>query len=235
MLAWLDTYHERDAHSRALHAAVVLDPFRLPKTGSGSDKNLVTGTNIKLNMLNGQLPNLDFFNLCVRMLVKYSLTLSIFDQEDFWGHDQTVMYWHYAKTGFLALEHQQSPFGTINTSLHSVFGSFGIEALTLELVQSKWCRKVPLIKVANVLVGILRSVNNLMERFHQSYFFYVLLSTHNFVPLAAYMPIIGLILGPILFKYLNDPEERENHVDFCSVTLLLIISNIVGNCGKSWF
>lgn len=45
---------------------------------------------------------------------------------------------------------------------------------------------------------MLRSMNNLLERFHQSYFFYVLLSTKRFVSIAYYMPSVGcLLLVPI--------------------------------------
>lgn len=53
--------------------------------------------------------------------------------------------------------------------------------------------------LVRVTEGGLRSLNNILEKFHQSYFLYILPSTHKFVSVAFYMPIIGLLLAPMIF------------------------------------
>lgn len=42
--------------------------------------------------------------------------------------------------------------------------------------------------------GIFRKLNNLLERLHQSYFFYLLPSLSRFVSIGLYMPAFGFLL-----------------------------------------
>jgi len=59
-----------------------------------------------------------------------------------------------------------------------------------------------------VLEGILRSLNNLLERFHQSFFFYILASTERFVSIGNYMPGVGfLLLMPLLKVNINEIND----------------------------
>ena len=50
-----------------------------------------------------------------------------------------------------------------------------------------------------VIEGIFRSLNNLLEQFHQSFFFYLLPESHRYVSIGMYMPPFGcLLLGPAI-------------------------------------
>lgn len=51
-----------------------------------------------------------------------------------------------------------------------------------------------------ILEGIFRSLNNLLERFHQSFFFYILPGTRNYISIGMYMPPFGLICATGLIK-----------------------------------
>ena len=51
-----------------------------------------------------------------------------------------------------------------------------------------------------VIEGIFRSLNNLLERFHQSFFFYLLPSTDRYVSIGLYMPPFGLLVLPVAIK-----------------------------------
>lgn len=51
-----------------------------------------------------------------------------------------------------------------------------------------------------IVEGISRSLNNLLERFHQSFFFYVIISSDRFISIGDYMPSIGLMAGSLLIK-----------------------------------
>ena len=48
--------------------------------------------------------------------------------------------------------------------------------------------------------GIMRSLNNLLERFHQSFFFYLLPSTDRYVSIGVYLPPFGVLCLPIIIK-----------------------------------
>lgn len=51
-----------------------------------------------------------------------------------------------------------------------------------------------------IVEGISRSLNNLLERFHQSFFFYVIISSERFISIGDYMPSIALMAGSLLIK-----------------------------------
>ena len=48
--------------------------------------------------------------------------------------------------------------------------------------------------------GILRSINNMLEHFHQSFFLYVLPNTHRYISIGMYMPPLACLLLPLLVK-----------------------------------
>ncbi|KAJ8869286.1 hypothetical protein PR048_030859 [Dryococelus australis] len=59
---------------------------------------------------------------------------------------------------------------------------FGIEAVTLEGFEKKG-RGSPaaFYQLGRVMEGLFRSLNNLLERFHQSYFFYLQPATDRYI------------------------------------------------------
>ncbi|CAF3465342.1 unnamed protein product [Rotaria sp. Silwood1] len=53
-----------------------------------------------------------------------------------------------------------------------------------------------------IYLGFIRSLNNLLERFHQSFFFYLHINHRNFVSIATYMIPLGLMVLPGLIRSL---------------------------------
>nr|CAD7460574.1 unnamed protein product [Timema tahoe] len=51
-----------------------------------------------------------------------------------------------------------------------------------------------------VMEGLFRSLNNLLERFHQSYFFYLQPTTDRYISIGMYMPPLGLLCAALLIK-----------------------------------
>ena len=47
-------------------------------------------------------------------------------------------------------------------------------------------RSASLLQLGRVLEGICRSLNNLLERFHQSFFFYLLPATNRYISIGKY-------------------------------------------------
>lgn len=58
-----------------------------------------------------------------------------------------------------------------------------------------------------VIEGVLRSLNNLLERLHQSFFLYLLPATDRYVSIGLYMPPFGLIVLPLLLKVHTPPPS----------------------------
>lgn len=86
---------------------------------------------------------------------------------------------------------------------HGLLHRYQIEALTLEgKSSSKYGTKQGFSEMGLLLEGMFRSLNNLLEKFHQSYFFYLLPSTARFVSIGLYMPPFGLVAAGILIKAL---------------------------------
>lgn len=51
-----------------------------------------------------------------------------------------------------------------------------------------------------LLEGMYRKLNNLLERLHQSYFFYLMPSLSHFVSIGYYMPAFGLLTVILLLR-----------------------------------
>lgn len=54
--------------------------------------------------------------------------------------------------------------------------------------------------LARLLEGMYRKLNNLLERLHQSYFFYLMPSLSRFVSIGYYMPAFGLLAVILLLR-----------------------------------
>lgn len=77
-------------------------------------------------------------------------------------------------------------------------GAYGLNVLTLHARHSQGgSYATNRHDVARILEGTLRSLNNILEKFHQSYFLYVLAHPRKFVSVAFYMPTTGLLIASL--------------------------------------
>lgn len=205
MQAWLEAYHGSynsdgvsvldfgtlDARAGSIQAAVNLEI-------QGFDVDFI---DVKVEGLNGQLPNLDLLNLIQRLALKEGISS---------GHKQTSNQRRSGVKGPIAANfwHMISMILTQSTGIpngnHGLFHRYGIEALTLEAHKRESTNHQRRSQGANALIklveGISRSLNNLLERFHQSFFFYLLVASDRFVSIGDYMPSLALIAGSLLIK-----------------------------------
>ncbi|KAI3319030.1 Glycosylphosphatidylinositol:protein transamidase, GAA1 component [Xylariaceae sp. AK1471] len=181
--AWVDAYH--DAHdsskvaslpikSGALQGAVAID---YPHEGR------FEGVHIVFDGVNGQLPNLDLIN-SVNNIANGQMSMHSFIQERF-GHSDK--YNDRLKTmlrGMLnqGLGHAVGP--------HSSFIPYHVDAVTLQPVGQGWHDEMGL---GRLVEGTFRSLNNLLEHLHQSFFFYLLMHKDRFVSIGTYLPSAMLI------------------------------------------
>lgn len=205
MQAWLEAYHKSDF----LNSNPILD-FGNLEARAGSIQAAINlelqsfdlnHIDVKIEGLNGQLPNLDLVNLVQRIAAKEGFIS---------GHRQTS---NFKRSGAKSsweenFRHMTSMLLTQSTGVangnHGLFYRYGIEAVTLEghkREQTNYQRKNHgATNILRLLEGITRSVNNLLERFHQSFFFYLLVASDRFVSIGDYMPSMILMVASLLIK-----------------------------------
>ncbi|NWU98759.1 GPAA1 protein, partial [Upupa epops] len=197
MEAWLEGYHDvnlTDMHSAgllgragAIQAAVALE----------LSSDVVTSFDVAVEGLNGQLPNLDLLNLFTAFCQKNGLLCTIQGKLQRSDWDSLPAYAHSLQTLLLMVLAQASgqPSGD-----HGLFLRYRIEALTLRGINSFRQYKYDMATVGKTLEGMFRKLNNLLERLHQSYFFYLLPSLSRFVSIGLYMPALGFLLLVLLLR-----------------------------------
>nr|XP_048327222.1 glycosylphosphatidylinositol anchor attachment 1 protein-like isoform X2 [Ziziphus jujuba var. spinosa] len=90
----------------------------------------------------------------------------------------------------------------IPTGPHGAFRDYQVDAITLEIssrasFDSKNRRNEFLLRCGRLIEGVIRSVNNLLEKFHQSFFLYLLTSPGKFVSVGVYMIAFALLVAPL--------------------------------------
>lgn len=184
--AWVDAYHDTHDPSTisslqtkagALQAAVAVD-YPAGPWGHRFDK-----LHVVYDGVNGQLPNLDLINTAVSVASgQMGIGCTI---QRMWNHGDgyrerlTTML-----RGMMsqALGHASGP--------HSSFIPYHIDAITLQTVGDGWHDEMSL---GRSIEGLFRSLNNLLEHLHQSFFFYLLMHVHRFVSIGTYLPSAMLI------------------------------------------
>ena len=188
--AWIDAYHsEHDQDhidalplkSGALQGAVCIDyPFGHP----------FDTLHISYDGVNGQLPNLDLFNTAVVIASGQMGIPSDIQHIQTGGRGKGLTYERRHDDSYL-MRLQTLLNGMVTQAIghatgpHSVFIPYHIDAITLTAVGQGPQDEMAL---GRVVESICRSLNNLLEHLHQSFFFYLLMHTNRFVSIGTYLP-----------------------------------------------
>ena len=193
--AWLEGYHgvscgvegvleagELPARAGSIQAAINLE----------FSSEFPTHVNLKIEGLNGQLPNLDLINLVNRLVGREGMGGMFHEREETRQPDSYKGYIKSLKTLVAMMGTQASGVPTGN---HGLYHRFSIEAITLEGVTRRSRKRPPgdFRTLGRIIEGTYRSLNNLLERFHQSFFFYLLPSGGRYVSIGLYMPMFGVL------------------------------------------
>ncbi|KAK9448313.1 Gaa1-like protein [Limtongia smithiae] len=175
---WVEDYHysSMTVPSGLIQGGIVLD---FPGSGGRFEK-----LEILYEGMNGQLPNLDLINtlvvICGHMGIKVVVQNIDSDEDNYHNRAMTL---------FSGLSHQAF------SGLHSpgagneVLTSWRIDAITLAARTSEdGFGPYDQMAFGRLAESAMRSINNLLEHFHQSFFFYLLLSTRRFVSIGTYLP-----------------------------------------------
>lgn len=181
--AWVDAYH--DSHdsrrvadlpikSGALQGAIAID---FPQ------EERFEGVHIVYDGINGQLPNLDLINSVTNIasgqMGMGSSIQNMFHHNDEYRDRLTCMLRGMVNQG---LGHAVGP--------HSSFIPYHVDAITIQPVGQGWHDEMGL---GRLIEGTFRSLNNLLEHLHQSFFFYLLMQKERFVSIGTYLPSAMLI------------------------------------------
>jgi glycosylphosphatidylinositol transamidase len=184
--AWVDAYH--DGHderyveslkikSGALQGAVAVD-YPAGPWGHRYDK-----LHVLYDGVNGQLPNLDLFNTAVQIASSQMgigcAIQRMFEHRDSYKERLQTMLRGMVSQG---LGHATGP--------HSSFIPYHVDAITLSTVGDGWHDEMSLGKT---IESLFRSLNNLLEHLHQSFFFYLLIQANRFISIGTYLPSAMLI------------------------------------------
>ena len=181
--AWIDAYHSQHdpanvadlpLKSGALQGAISIDyPF----------EHRFENFHVSYDGINGQLPNLDLFNTAVSISSgQMGIGAHIQSQQNFAGSGKLESYPVRVRT--LARGMVSQAVGQA-TGPHSVFMSYHIDAITLTAIGQGWQDEMAF---GRTVESICRSLNNLLEKMHQSFFFYLLMQSNRFVSIGTYLP-----------------------------------------------
>lgn len=190
--AWVSAYHSTSTEptlarnisalpikSGALQAAIALD-YPVGPWGKRFGK-----LDVLYDGINGALPNLDLLNTAVSVANgQMGMGCSLHGIENHSDRYSDRLKCLAKGVMTQAAGHATGP--------HSAFMPYHVDAITLKTVGDGWHDEMSLGRVTE---SVFRSINNLLEKLHQSFFFYILLNTNRFASIGSYLPAAMLIAG----------------------------------------
>ncbi|XP_062206523.1 uncharacterized protein LOC133908491 [Phragmites australis] len=198
--------------------------FKVGETRKYGDRDSVT---MYAEASNGQMPNLDILNVVHYLAVHrqgFRVNISEFSSllssawlrviaEIFhtlgsvlrkinpdWNLDVAVS--DYVEgTANLASSMYNQALG-VPTGSHGAFRDYQVDAVSLEFsptfhVRNENAKSSFLLRGGRLIEGVVRSVNNLLEKFHQSFFLYFLTAPSKFISVGVYMIPFALLVAPL--------------------------------------
>ncbi|GAA6002675.1 GPI-anchor transamidase subunit GAA1 [Rhodotorula paludigena] len=225
--AWLDAYHGFGQDN--LHA----EPLKLTTGPIWAALNLdyphhsFSHAGIYYEGANGHLPNLDFINSASRILRNMGIPPLLHSHDPartsalpnflaslpFVGHSEVQRYAHAARNLIrqVALTADGRILGPEGT-----FGKYRIDAITLFGVPAEGPHGFH--SLGRATESLFRTLNNLLERFHQSFFLYIMTSVDSFIAVGNYLaaPVLlgaGMtIQGLMTWAEADGREKRDRSV-----------------------
>lgn len=204
--AWLDAYHGmslKDEYSSVVmpRSGAVQGVVNLDFPGTQDYESM----GIFFEGVNGQLPNLDLINTIVAVAHRTHPPIDITlhdDKKNPYEHHQYSSYLgslHHMLMSmkYLALGRPSSDSG--------LYLRYTIDAVTIHgIVGSENLHQMfGFHRIGRLVESTFRSLNNLLEHFHQSFFFYLLPQPNRYVSISQYMPPTILFACALIFQSLS--------------------------------
>lgn len=181
--AWIDAYlsqHDPEKvaslslKSGAIQGVICIDfPFR----------HSFHALHISYDGINGQLPNLDLINTATQISAG-QLGIPVLMQSQHRYVKPEAQHHYLNRLKVLGHGMRNQAVGH-STGAHSVFMPYHIDAITLTAVGHGQQDEMAF---GRVVESLTRSLNNLLEKLHQSFFFYLLMQNIRFVSIGTYLP-----------------------------------------------
>ncbi|CDK25363.1 unnamed protein product [Kuraishia capsulata CBS 1993] len=214
--SWVEAYHTSlDKTAGSIESAVVLE--------YPSDADHLDYIELNYAGVNGQLPNLDLVNCAVFISEHegFKVSLQQTPKGQLWARDYGSRLTVLLKSIF-----ELSMTGLLKGGGNGceAFSGWNIQAISLRA--KKGADSHDITTFGRVVEAIFRSVNNLLEKFHQSFFFYLMLAPRNFVSIGTYLPSAVLISVGYALASLSAILTNNNRNNDLSQTLRLRSPNI---------
>ncbi|KAF9120030.1 Glycosyl phosphatidyl inositol protein transamidase complex subunit [Mortierella sp. 14UC] len=204
--AWLKAYHgnEEHTHERSeealkVRSGAVQAALNLDFPGAG-DYNAL---GIFFEGVNGQLPNLDMINTINQISMGIApVELTLHDELVPYTDNMTKNYLNSLRRMLYQMKYQA--IGT-PTGNHGLYLKYKIDAITLYGIDRPgWhSHRFNLFRVGSLLESAVRSLNNLLEHLHQSFFFYLLSDVRRYTSIGLYMPPVIILGVSFIFQALS--------------------------------
>ncbi|KAF9926496.1 Glycosyl phosphatidyl inositol protein transamidase complex subunit [Linnemannia zychae] len=200
--AWLKAYHGIEKHTYEplkLRSGAIQAALNLDFSGTG-DYNAI---GIFFEGVNGQLPNLDM----IKIIDNISLTIA---PVELTLHDELIPYTDNMTKNYLnslrkmLYQMKYQAVGT-PTGIHGLYLKYKIDAITIYGIDKPgWhSQRFNLFRVGALVESAVRSLNNLLEHLHQSFFFYLLSDVRRYTSIGLYMPPVIILGVSFIFQALS--------------------------------
>lgn len=182
LIEWIDYFSSALPRAGVIQAALNLDV-----TPSAHLQNLV----IKAEGANGQLPNLDLINI-VNVITS---RMGILENRIVLAEGPTMFFpfyippVHYTLINFMINQALGIPTGD-----HGIFNLYRIDAITLKALPGD-NRQTSMENYPKLIEAVVRSLNNLIEHLHQSFYYYLLPHVATYISIGEYMISLGLVVA----------------------------------------
>ncbi|VDM23021.1 unnamed protein product [Hydatigera taeniaeformis] len=201
LVAWLDAYYgvstspivhgtKLRGRSGSLQAGIVLE---FPSLS-------MDRLDVSFQGLNGELPNLDLINTVARLAKKHSIPLSLHGQLQGFTYASPLPALKQLISS-IWLQSSGSPSG-----LHGPLINFQVPCLTLRGIRSRASAQLNanhIRQIGSLVEAFLRCLNNLQERMHQSFYYYLLPDLWHYISIGVYSPFFFMALAGMLLQVIR--------------------------------
>lgn len=181
--AWVDAYHSTHDPAHAADLSLKSGHIQGVLAIDYPFEHRFETLHVAYDGINGQLPNLDLINTAIQIASgQMGIGTTIQSQHTYTSPEDQSKYRIRLKTLFRGMGSQALGH---STGAHSVFMPYHIDAITLTAVGHGWQDEMAF---GRSIESVTRSLNNLLEKLHQSFFFYLLLQNTRFVSIGTYLP-----------------------------------------------
>ncbi|RKO89541.1 Gaa1-like protein, partial [Blyttiomyces helicus] len=211
--AWLDAYHGEEPKIGAAlqfdplenHAGVIQEAINLEF--GGNDDYAALG--LYVEGLNGQLSNADLITTFVRCAQYEGLPVRLHDIIPPRSFHSDLDHYLFSMKSIISYMKEQA-LGFPNDG-HALFPRYKIEALTvIGLRDMNSNLRLTGESIGRTLESTLRSLNNLLERLHHAYWFYIMPTSDSYIPISKYIPPVLLLAATLVLKSISLWWETGN-------------------------